>query len=101
MADAMAQLRRYWDPSLGSEATLTMGRAVEMAHNGVSGIVNVLPFACMPGLVVAGMAPRLRRDLHDVPWLDVALDGQEETNIRTRLEAFVHQVVQFARSTRR
>jgi predicted nucleotide-binding protein (sugar kinase/HSP70/actin superfamily) len=57
-----------------------------------------MPFSCMPGIVVAGLSASLRRDLETLPWLDISLDGQRITNIRTRLEAFVHQVSQFARS---
>jgi hypothetical protein len=36
-----------------------------------------------------------------LPWLDINFDGQRITNIRTRLEAFIHQVTQFARSRSR
>jgi len=80
---------------LGTEATLTMGRALDLARHGLAGIVNVLPFSCMPGTVVAGMAPRLRQALHGLPWLDLLFDGQRETNIKTRLQAFMHQAWQW------
>jgi hypothetical protein len=33
--------------------------------------------------------------MNGVPWLDVAYDGQEETNLHTRLEAFMHQAFQY------
>jgi hypothetical protein len=52
----------------------------------------------MPGMVVSGLSAKMRRDLDHLPWLDVNFDGQPITNIRTRLEAFVHQVTQYARS---
>jgi len=39
---------------------------------------------------------RLRKD-HDVPFLTLQYDGQEETNQRTRLEAFMQQVHRLAR----
>ena len=51
----------------------------------------------MPGIITAGMAPRLRSDLDNIPWLDVIYDAQEGTNINTRLEAFMYQVKQFQR----
>jgi predicted nucleotide-binding protein (sugar kinase/HSP70/actin superfamily) len=97
---AMARLRGFWEPDLGTEATLTMGRALDLGHQGLSGIVNVLPFSCMPGNVVVCLAPRLRRELGGIPWLDVAFDGQRETNLRTRLEAFMHQAAQQHRRLR-
>jgi predicted nucleotide-binding protein (sugar kinase/HSP70/actin superfamily) len=92
-----AAIAPYYDPALGTEAVLTMGRAIEYVRGGVHGILNVLPFSCMPGIIVAGMAPRLRRDLDHVPWLDLPYDAQKETNIRTRLEAFLHQAEQYRR----
>jgi hypothetical protein len=95
--EAMTLLRPLFDPALGTEAVLTMSRALDVARHGVSGIVNILPFSCMPGTVVSGMAPKLREAMGGLPWLDLTYDGQEATNIRTRLEAFMHQVFQFDR----
>ena len=93
----MRRLRGFWEPSLGTEATLTMGRILDVGRHGLSGIVNVLPFSCMPGNVVVCLGPRLRKELHGIPWLDVAFDGQRGTNLRTRLEAFLHHAFQYHR----
>jgi len=41
-----------------------------------------MPFTCMPGTVVAGLAPRLRADLGDIPWLDAQFDGQGRLTFR-------------------
>jgi len=101
MRDLFEMARPYFDPLLGTEALITVAKVVEYARHGVSGIVNVMPFSCMPGMVVSGLSARMRRDLGQLPWLDVNFDGQRITNIRTRLEAFVHQVTQFARSHER
>jgi predicted nucleotide-binding protein (sugar kinase/HSP70/actin superfamily) len=90
-------IRPYYDARLGTEAVLSIGRALEYARNGADGILNVLPFSCMPGVIVTGIAPRVRRDLAHIPWLDIPYDAQKATNIRTRLEAFMHQVAQFRR----
>ena len=98
MRDLLEMSRAYFDPLLGTEATLTLGAVVHLARNGAAGVVNVMPFSCMPGIVVASIATRLRRDFDQLPWLDIIFDGQRITNIRTRLEAFVHQVKQFART---
>jgi predicted nucleotide-binding protein (sugar kinase/HSP70/actin superfamily) len=97
MRELFDLVRPYYDPLLGTEVTLTLAKTVDLARHGVSGVVNVMPFSCMPGIVVAGLAPRVRADFDDLPWLDVVYDGQRLTNIRTRLEAFVHQVGQYAR----
>lgn len=101
MRTLMEMARPYFDPLLGTETLLTVSKVVHYAENGVSGVVNVMPFSCMPGIVVTGLAGRLRKDFGLLPWLDINFDGQRITNIRTRLEAFIHQVTQFARSRSR
>jgi predicted nucleotide-binding protein (sugar kinase/HSP70/actin superfamily) len=97
VGEAMKMLRPWYEPDLGTEAVLTMGRALDVARHGLAGIINVLPFSCMPGTVVASMAPVLREARDRIPWLDVVFDGQEETNLRTRLGAFMHQALQHHR----
>jgi predicted nucleotide-binding protein (sugar kinase/HSP70/actin superfamily) len=93
----MNYIQPYYEPVLGTEAVLSMGKAIDFAQNGLCGILNIMPFSCMPGIIAAGMAPRLRADLDNIPWLDVIYDAQEGTNINTRLEAFMYQAVQFQR----
>ncbi len=97
VAKLMDNIRPYYEPILGTEAVLSMGKAVELAHHGACGIVNVMPFSCMPGILVSGIAPRMRQDLDNIPWLDISYDAQGGTNINTRLEAFMYQAVQFQR----
>ena len=87
--------RPYYDPILGTEAVLSVGKAVDFARRGLSGILNLLPFTCMPGTVVAGLSQRIRADHRQIPWLDVIYDAQGETNLHTRLEAFMYQAEQF------
>ena len=84
-------VRKYLEPTIETEAVLTLGKAIDLAHHGVSGILAVMPFSCMPGILTAAIAPRLRVDLGNIPWLDVSFDLQKSTNIQTRLEAFISQ----------
>ena len=89
---AVRHLDGVYDPILGTEAVLTMARIIELSEHGLlAGAINILPFSCLPGLIVSCMGPRVREVTHDAPWLDVACDGQKETNLNTRLEAFMHQ----------
>jgi predicted nucleotide-binding protein (sugar kinase/HSP70/actin superfamily) len=97
IGEMLDQICPYYEPYLATEAVLSMGKAVELGRNGVCGLLNVMPFSCMPGLITAGMAPRLRADLDHIPWLDVIYDAQEGTNLNTRLEAFMYQAIQFQR----
>jgi predicted nucleotide-binding protein (sugar kinase/HSP70/actin superfamily) len=98
MEDLLVLVAPHYEPYLGTEAVLTIGKAIEYAHAGCAGILNVMPFTCMPGLVSAGIAPGFRPGLHNIPWLDVSYDAQQGTNLNTRLEAFMYQAVEFDRA---
>ena len=71
-----------------------MGRAVEFIEDDCDGIINIIPFHCMPGTAVNAVLEKLQRDHNDIPLLKLTFDGQEETNEETRLEAFMHQAYQ-------
>ncbi len=87
----------YLEPTIETEAVMTLAKAVEMAQHGASGILAVMPFSCMPGIVSAAIAPRVRADLGNIPWLDISYDLQQSANIETRLEAFMSQARHFQR----
>lgn len=97
VARLMRHVEPYFSTMLANECLLSMGKMVELSRLGVSGMINVMPFSCMPGIITAGMAPRLRADLGQLPWLDIAFDTQGGTNITTRLEAFMYQATEFRR----
>jgi predicted nucleotide-binding protein (sugar kinase/HSP70/actin superfamily) len=96
-ATLMHAIEPYFEPAISTEAVLTLGKAIDLAHHGAAGILNVMPFSCMPGIITAGLAPRLRQDLDHIPWLDISYDLQKTTNIRTRLEAFMYQAAHYQR----
>ena len=96
--NVLEKLRPTIDPMLGLEAVFTLGKGMDMAEIGVSGILNLIPFNCMSGIISSGLAPNIRSKLDNIPWLDVTYDGQETTNINTRLEAFMVQASQYQRS---
>jgi predicted nucleotide-binding protein (sugar kinase/HSP70/actin superfamily) len=97
VAELMANTRPYYEPLLGTEAALSIGKAVDFARHGLCGVINILPFSCMPGIVVTGLAEAIRADHGHIPWLDVIYDAQGGTNLQTRLEAFMFQARQFQR----
>ncbi len=84
---------RYLHPTVKGEAVLSVGRAVEYAHLGFDGIVNVAPFGCMPGAIVNSLLERFRQD-YGLPVLKLEFDGVEQPSEQTALEAFVHQARQ-------
>lgn len=85
----------YMRSSFGGEAILSVGKSIDYIKKGLCGIVNVMPFTCMPGTVVTAISKRLREDHDNIPWLNLAYDGQGEANARTRLEAFMYQARQY------
>jgi predicted CoA-substrate-specific enzyme activase len=76
---------------------LALGAAVGLAKTGISGVANILPFTCLPGTIVASLSTAFRKDHDDMPWVDIAFDGQEDTGIETRLQAFVHQAKEYVK----
>ena len=82
--------RRYLDPAVRGEPILSMGRSVEYAESGCDGIVNLLPFNCMPGTIVNALLTRFQKDW-DMPVLKVAFDGLQQGTETVRIEAFMHQ----------
>jgi predicted nucleotide-binding protein (sugar kinase/HSP70/actin superfamily) len=85
----------YLPRAVTCEAILSLGKSLEYLEHGVSGIINVMPFGCMPGMLVAGISKRLREDHGDFPFISLSYDGQQDVNALTRLEAFIYQATQF------
>lgn len=77
------------------DPALAMGAATALAAQGIAGVVNILPFTCMPGTVIASVSPDFRKDHDNLPWLNIAYDGQDDSGIETRLQAFMHQSREF------
>ena len=88
---------RYLHLDYKGEAVLTIGKAVEMAREGASGIVNAMPFNCMPGTVVSSLSKKVSEDLGDIPWLNISYEGRRDSGEETRLEAFAEQTRAFSR----
>jgi predicted CoA-substrate-specific enzyme activase len=82
--------RAYLSPAVEGEAILSMGRAMEYVEHGFDGVVNVMPFGCMPG-TIASMLFHLLRQEHNIPIFTMVMDGTKDTGQDIRLEAFVHQ----------
>ncbi|MGB8992391.1 MAG: acyl-CoA dehydratase activase [Desulfobaccales bacterium] len=85
----------YLHPSFEGEAILSIGKSRDFVRKGACGLVNIMPFTCMPGTVVNSLFKRFREEHDNIPFLNLAYDGQEQTHTRTRLEAFMYQVRQF------
>ena len=95
---SIAQIWEYSSPYLPGwfgEAALSMGRSKDYIKHGASGIVNVMPFTCLPGTIASTVFKQFQEDNGNIPCLTMAYDGLEQANTEMRLESFVHQVTQY------
>jgi predicted CoA-substrate-specific enzyme activase len=81
---------KYLTPAVEGEAILSMGRVVEYAEHGYDGIVNILPFGCMPGTIVSLLLHQFRQD-YGLPVLNVVVEGTKDPGESIRFEAFIQQ----------
>jgi predicted nucleotide-binding protein (sugar kinase/HSP70/actin superfamily) len=84
----------YIHESFEGEAILSVGKMLEYHHLGFGGVVNVMPFTCMPSTIVSTQTMRISADCDNMPILNLSFDGQEDPTLTTRLEAFVEQIRQ-------
>ena len=82
--------KNYLTPAVEGEAILSMGRVVEYAEHGFDGIVNVIPFGCMPGTIVSLLLHQFRHD-YGLPVLNVVVEGTKDPGRDIRFEAFIQQ----------
>ncbi len=71
-----------------------MGKSVDYTKHGVTGIINAMPFNCMPGTIVTALLKKFSDDHDGFPHITMTYDGHEQANAMTRLEAFIHQAKQ-------
>jgi predicted CoA-substrate-specific enzyme activase len=92
-AEILRAASPYMTENPGGEAVLCVGAPLAyLARDAIDGAVNIFPFTCLPGTIVTAISKRLRREHPGLPWLNLAFDGQEDTDNLARLEAFMHQV---------
>lgn len=88
----------YLHRSFEGEAIMTVGKAIDFINKGLSGIVSIMPFTCMPGTISNAILKRVREDFGEFPFLNMVYDGVEQATSATRIEAFMHQVEQYAKT---
>ncbi|PKK83509.1 MAG: CoA activase [candidate division Zixibacteria bacterium HGW-Zixibacteria-1] len=88
----------YLPIEVRGEAVLSIGKSIDFVRRGASGIINCMPFNCMPGTIVSSLSRKVSHDFHDIPWLNISYEGLKDTGEETRLEAFVDQVTNYSNS---
>jgi hypothetical protein len=51
----------------------------------------------MPGNIVQALSTKVRKDLRNIPWLNIAYEGPGDPTEDLKIEAFVDQAEQWAR----
>jgi predicted CoA-substrate-specific enzyme activase len=98
----LSMSKPYLDPSFEGEAVLSVGKAIEyITHHDVAGIINIMPFTCMPGTIVTAVMNRVRETHQSVPFITMSYTGQQNLNTQLRLEAFMYQALQYWRERRK
>ena len=80
----------YVHKSFEGETILSMGKTIDLIKKGASGIVNAMPFGCMPGTIVTAMLRAVNRD-YGIPCMSIPYDGSESSTMEIQLEAFIDQ----------
>ncbi len=85
----------YLHSSFEGEAILSIGKAVDLLEKGASGIINAMPFGCMPGTIVTALLRGINRD-YGIPFISISYDGTESLTTDIQLEAFIDQAKTFS-----
>ncbi|MEK6692295.1 MAG: hypothetical protein AABY44_02575 [Nitrospirota bacterium] len=76
----------------GGESIESVGKTILFHRKRIDGVIHLMPFTCMPELVAFTILERIRKDLN-YPVISLVFDEQmSETNLITRLEAFVDMI---------
>lgn len=84
----------YLDLCVGGHAWETVASTVHYADAGLDGVIQILPFGCMPEIVAESILPAISRE-RKFPIMTLTVDELTgEAGYLTRLEAFVDLLLQ-------
>jgi predicted CoA-substrate-specific enzyme activase len=89
--DMVALAAPYVSDDIDPVVTVNVAKAENYAVQGCSGIANLIILNCLYGTVSTAIYRGIQRDHNRIPVLNMIYDGLQQTNARTRIEAFVHQ----------
>lgn len=91
--EAIDRGSKYIHPTCTVETLLTLGGSDYFASHGIDGIINTMPHNCMPGVMVAALSRKLRKNHNNIPFLNLSYDGHPDPNREDQLEVFIHQIL--------
>ncbi len=89
--DILSKASPYVHESFEGETVLSIGKAIDLIEKGASGIINAMPFGCMPGTIVTALLKAVSRD-YGIPCISIPYDGTESSATALQLEAFMETV---------
>jgi predicted nucleotide-binding protein (sugar kinase/HSP70/actin superfamily) len=98
LSEILGSCGKYVSSYYDGDPAIALGTSVVMANRGISGIAAILPFTCMPGTLIASVSDSFRKDHNNIPFINIAYDGQDSVSLDTRLQAFVFQVKEYKRT---
>lgn len=94
--DMLKLCNPYISEFYDGDPPIAIGTSVALSQRGVSGMAAILPFTCAPGTIIAAVSDSFRKDYNNIPFINLAYDGNDTVSLDTRLQAFVFQVKEFA-----
>lgn len=91
MKNVIERGEKYVNQSYDGEAIVTLGSS-DYFSSYVDGIINTMPFNCMPGMVVTSKTNEVRKNNNNIPFLNLDYDGNFDAKREERLEVFMYQV---------
>ncbi len=88
----------YVHKSFEGETILSIGKTIDLIKKSASGIINAMPFGCMPGTIVTAMLRGVNRD-YGIPCMSIPYDGTESPTIEIQLEAFIDQAKNYSKQS--
>lgn len=77
--------------SFEGETVLSIGKIIDLVEHGAAGIINAMPFGCMPGTIVAALLKAVNRE-YGIPSISLPYDGTESSANMLQLEAFMQTI---------
>jgi predicted CoA-substrate-specific enzyme activase len=91
VGDMVALAAPYVSDEIDPIVTVNVAKAKNYAMQGCSGIANLIILNCLFGTVSTAIYRGIQKEHNRIPVLNMIYDGLQQTNAKTRIEAFIHQ----------
>jgi predicted CoA-substrate-specific enzyme activase len=89
--DMVTIVAPYVSDDIDPIVTVNVARAENYALQGCSGIANLIILNCLFGTLSTAVYRGIQKEHNRIPVLNMIYDGLQQTNAKTRIEAFIHQ----------